>query len=336
MSNIKDNEGNKLEFHQEGDFIQVELKQPTQQITLEYSGVSSPFMDANRYFAYLPYYFAWIPLKSQYPSMKYIYNSNHRLPGQPAEPIDYVLHYQGENEVMTNLKKVGKGKYVGTNEQGITLIYGELKTKKIQDYDITYPITWENSIGTVHSYLEQLEQTFETVQTIFQLEKQKLPKNILFIPARGPNDTLPSETMWYQEGEQFTILIDPYEHHDETTFDFKAQLMTYQMVGALLWKNDRIVYQNEDISTVFNALVGTYVNKKVGVEELSFSEEDYWIGEILLKTSENDKKIIQDLSTFFSRKSEQEIERFLLEWRTLLQNPNVTWNQVDKLLKAYQ
>lgn len=336
VNKIMDEFNNAIDFKQEGDFIKVNLKEETKKLKFIYSGISSPYMDANNEFAYLPFYFAWIPLKNNNPSMKDTYNSNHRLPTQPQQDIDYVLNYKGNQEVFTNLEKVREGEYKGESKNGIYLIYGELKYDQINNYKILYPITWENSIKFIDSYLIQLEKNIEQIKRIFKIEGVSLPKKILLIPAIGANDILPSELMWYQEKEQLTILINPYEHHDETIFKRLEHLIPYQILGALLWKNNGVIYQNDNISILFSALAGHYLNEKTGVKEQRYSEKDYWLGEVLANTSDEDKEIISDISALLSSKSDSTIEKILLDWSKLLQSEKVTWNDVSEMVKKYR
>lgn len=333
IDSIKDNNGHRIEFAQDGDFIEVDVQMATRTLTMVYSGESSPFMDANSSFAYLPFYFAWIPLKSAYPSMRYVFNSNHRLPSQPSIATRYHLQFHSTKEIVTNLKNTGQGKYEGTSADGLTLIYGELSQKRIEGYDIIYPLTWENSINNVKSYTETLEKTLQTTKEIFGLDGLTRPKKLLFIPARGPNDTLPSETMWYVEGEYLIILIDSYEHHDEEVFEHKKSEIPYQMLGSLLWKKDKTVHEDESIPIVFNVLVGTYINERMNGEIKQFNEEDYWIGEVILKETKENKIVIQNLISYIGGNSFVEIDNFLTEWYSLISNPNVTWKDIDELLK---
>ncbi|TYR78882.1 hypothetical protein FZC66_17825 [Priestia megaterium] len=338
VTSIKDESGKSIKHEQYGDFIDIELDQPTEKLIFQYSGLSSPYMDANQYAAYLPYYFAWIPLKSEHPTMKFIYNSNNRLPSQPNTPIEYALTFNGAKDIITNLEKVEKGKYAGLKESGISFIYGEIKTNKIDGYDITYPVTWENSMPAVDSYVEQIEESFSMIKNVFELKgAEPLPNKILFIPTRGANDSLASETMWLQEGEQLIILIDPYEHHDEETFERKKYLIPYQMISALLWKKNRVVFENNDIPIIFNYLAGAYMNKQAGGAEWSSFEKEFWIDEILFETnSESHKQLIQEVNSFVCNAPAEKVEDFLLQWSKLLNKPDVNWMEIDNLLQAYK
>ncbi|CAM4186457.1 hypothetical protein BAMA_24485 [Bacillus manliponensis] len=337
VTSIEDEEGNAINYKQYGDFLDVDLHMPTKEVYLQYSGTSSPYMDANQSFAYLPYYFAWIPLKTEHPSMRYMYNSNHRLPAQPNDLIQYTLKFNGSKNIVTNLKKVEEGTYIGVTNAGVSFMYGELKTKKIGGYNITYPVTWENSMITVDSYLAQIEASFSSIKDVFQLEdSQLLPQNILFIPAVGANDTLASETMWLQEKEQLIILINPYELQNEETFKYKEPFISYQMIGALLWKNNRIVHENEDVPVLFNSLAGAYINKKLGISSSTVSEAEYWTKEISQKTkNEKHKQIIEDAHVFVSNAPAEVVEEFLLKWSHILNDPNVDWGAVENLLNVY-
>ncbi len=337
VTKIEDEYGELIDYNQQLDLLEVKLEQPTEEIKISYAGVSSPYMDVNNDFAYLPFYFAWIPLKQTNPTMRYTYHSNHRLPNQPNEYIEYNLKYAGPKGIYTNLKEIRKGVYSGVSSTGISLIYGELSQKEVNNYTITFPLTWENSIKFVKSYLDQLEKTFDLINNLFLVEQQSLPKDILFIPARGANDTLSSETMWYKSGEELLILISPYEHHDNQTFKEKEYLIAYEMLSALLWKKQGVVYQDYDISIIFNSLTGRYVNEKLGVVEPPYSENDFWIEEVLHNiTNKNDKRIIQNIISFVSSDSSKEIESFLVGWSDLLKEKEVDWKSVDNLLESYK
>lgn len=333
VDSIKNENGDNFNFTQDGDFIQVHITQESKQLVFVYEGKSTVFMDANEHNLYLPNYFAWIPLNSANPSMKSINFSNHRLPNQPHRLTSYTLHYDGPKPLITNLVEENKNIYKGNELNGIYLINGELKTKSTENHKITYPISWENSILNSEKYISELDKSFVYINKLFKLE-HKIPKKIMFIPASGPNDFLYSEVMWLNSDSLF-ILQDPYDFHPDNKFDQLIYRSSYQLIGSMLWKNKRIVYDDYNISIFFNLVTGKYINRQLNIEEPLSSDAIFYLDELVLYNDDLTKEqdLINDVISFMNNNSKKDTEQFLYNWSKILNNPEVSWEDLDKLLR---
>jgi hypothetical protein len=336
ISSISDDNDNPIKFKQEGDLVEILLKEPTKKLKFTYKGHSSPYMGVNKDKVFLPFYFPWIPMKSENPPMEYVFDSVHRLPLHDRKNIDYEVFYEGSQELISNLDKVGENHYRGSIKNGITLLSGELESENIGDYLITYPVTWENSMDNIEEYLKYVEKTHKSIKELFGL-KTKIPQNIYMVPAVGPNDVLSSEFMWYHP-DHLMVLVDSFENHDQNKLLEMRATIPYSLLGAITWKHQGIVYQNNDISILFNSLVGDHINKKQKLEQPEYSEGDFWIENLSRRASNQQiKNLITEVYSFANDEENLKIvESFYQEWYQLLNNSSTSWNDLQKLLSKYK
>lgn len=338
VGSLKNEIGENISYKQKGDMIEVSLKKATKQLTMKYKGDSSVFMVANKNNIYLPYYFSWIPLNSKHnPTMKSINFSNHRLPNHSKSETKYVLRYKGPQPLITNLEKQKDGIYKGTNSSGIYLLHGNLKTRKFDEFNLTFPITWENAINQSEVYRSDLVKAFDYITHAFELNVEK-PKNIYFIPASGPNDVLYSEYMWLHPKGLF-ILHDPYDFFPDYKFSMLTYKSSYQLLGAMLWKDNKLIYEDYGNSTLFTLVSGRYINKQVGIEEPPSSEVNYFIDEMFLFNkdyTDTEITLFNNVISYVNTANQKDVESFLYQWSLLLENPSVSWEHLSDLLNRVE
>ncbi|WP_195891705.1 ABC transporter permease [Bacillus ndiopicus] len=332
ITEIVDQNGNKLNHSQEGDFISVHILNPSISLTFKYIGKSSPYFPVSTNNVYLPFYFAWIPSNTLNAAFKYIYESNYRLPQQPKNNIEYILFYEGASPINTNLA-FKDNHYEGISDSGIYIINGELKTIEFDNKIISYPLTWENSMGKLKDYLSIFTHLFEQANNLFDLNIS-MPDKISFIPVRGANDNYISEFMWYHPNEIF-IIVDPYENHDKNTLDILKKRISYDLIGSLLWKRQGLAYDNYEIVTLFNILVGIQLNKNIGIDENQYSIGAFWLKNIYRTINEEStKQIVDKITSFVDVAQDEEKYLFFSKWMEILHNKNANWQDIEVILET--
>nr|MCR4925282.1 hypothetical protein [Clostridiales bacterium] len=137
VNSVKDENGNKMDFVRDGDYIEVKSTAPTNKITIEYKGSSTQYF-ANSYGINLPGYFNYFPQAGYYS----LFNKNvadyYRMFLSTSAEFDVTV--DTNKEVFSNLEETEKNHFVG-NAKSLTLMSGLYESYTTNGVEIIFPYT---------------------------------------------------------------------------------------------------------------------------------------------------------------------------------------------------
>lgn len=226
VDEITDQNGNKLDFVQEYDYITVYNESELTQITMIYSGSSNTFY-ANDQSVVLPGYFAYYPHSGK----KIVYETG-TYQGFADLRVDedtmFKVTIDSNDQFYINLDEIGFNVFEGQSDS-VTIVKGFLKSVSFGDTQVVYPYLDSNS-----NDIEVIQQAVEELEELTQDEYKKiiiLPVGLNYIESTAVFsdyiitdsfynlcDKLELEKVAINKLELY-ISLDNYVN-DKTAFDF--------------------------------------------------------------------------------------------------------------------
>lgn len=171
VDEITDQNGNKLDFVQEYDYITVYNESELTQITMTYSGSSNTFY-ANDQSVVLAGYFAYYPHSGK----KIVYETG-TYQGFADLRVDedtmFKVTIDSNDQFYINLDEIGFNVFEGQSDS-VTIVKGFLKSVSFGDTKVVYPYLDSNS-----NDIEVIQQAVEELEELTQDEYKK----IIIIPS---------------------------------------------------------------------------------------------------------------------------------------------------------
>lgn len=157
-----------VKFDQQADQVQIRLPESVRSderisVAMRYEGISSPFFFANEQALMLPNYFAWYPIPGSYPIMSYDNSELFQYPFVLDQSIPFTLKYSGPQKIYTNIPKKGNGEWSGITKDGLTVVSGMVKSKRMDQTDIYYPEPMTTMEKDIPDFLVSLKKTSDIV-----------------------------------------------------------------------------------------------------------------------------------------------------------------------------
>ncbi|MBP3041322.1 hypothetical protein J9303_17810, partial [Bacillaceae bacterium Marseille-Q3522] len=235
VTKIKMN-GKDVGFEQKRDLVTIffpENIKPAEQneLTFNYRGISSPLFFANNQAVYLPYYFPWIPSTNPNPSIYMERMGMHRVNHQNEITTNYKLSYDGSNHIFTNLEKTS-GSIWEKETNGVTVVAGDIRTKKVANTNVIYPYNWEKGIKNFPEYKKLLMETATNIQHDLGLNAIEFPSTIMYLPVLSTGDMYDSEYFWMTK-DHFILGEVPYlTPEEDMLYNLRSYFVT-KLVSAL-------------------------------------------------------------------------------------------------------
>ncbi|WP_026678862.1 hypothetical protein [Fictibacillus gelatini] len=323
--------GKAVKFRQQNDAVTVSLKkdwkkgQPLQLI-FQYEGNSSPLFYANQRAVYLPYYFNWLPSVNVKPAFQMdrygrLVRNNH----QTDNLTRYVLSYEGRKPLYTNLTKRNNGKWEGKSFTGLTLLSGELQSKRVGSTELIFP--GDTKGLNYNEFKSATENVMKATANDLNIKNVDYPDKIMMIPILSIADSSMEEVMWYSPDT--LILGNP---SNSWLIDIPAYY-TYWIVPALTWKYENIKVEDRDYLHAFDLMYSYIYNKKNHIKD----DGDFieWFNKVPGNGSK--QVVLHQLSEWLkSNKGIKEKTQFCKQWYYLLHSGNDSWDQLEKLLNTYR
>jgi hypothetical protein len=163
VKEIKNSRNEYLDFEQKGDQFKIKFnsklsKDQEDYIIVKYEGNSSAYYFANEQSVFLPADFPWLPIEGSYNAFTFVDTFSTTILTTPLnrnKETKYKLQYKGPKTLCTNLNKVNKDTWEGTANNGVTLVGGMMKEKKIGEDTIYYPVSINNIDKALNEYIEE-------------------------------------------------------------------------------------------------------------------------------------------------------------------------------------
>ncbi|EIT86086.1 hypothetical protein A374_07191 [Fictibacillus macauensis ZFHKF-1] len=319
--------GKALPFIQKKDSIIVTLPHKWKakeylKLNIKYEGHSSPLFYANERVVFLPYYFNWIPSVNTAPSFEIdssgqLSRNNHQV---NTDTI-YSLTYKGRKLDYCNLTAKSNHQWDGTSRFGVTLLSGELQTKKREGTTLLFS---GQSKGEFYAgFKKTITRIIESVNRDLGQQLQ-YPKTIAKLPLLSIAENKNDERAWY--GEKLLLLDTPSDRWMLPD----ASFYPYILVPALTWKHENIQVRDRDYTEAFSTMYAYLYNKKMKISH----EENVltWYSEV--KSQGVKKEVLLSLKRWLQTPGkEQEQLIFCKKWLQQMKQGKTAWEDVQKLLK---
>lgn len=343
VSTVKSGDKSLL-FSQESDFLKVYLEEPipsNQTVTLQikYSGSSSPFYMVNSQAVYLPANFSWLPTTTIGPAFVIESNLLHRSSLQPMNSVKYELNVKDRNEVYTNIEKVENGKYSGENN-GLTIVSGQLTEKKIGNKQVIIPSTWSLSLDGFSDLQEDIDDMLTSL-SLLSGEKLYLPDTVMILPTTDIYDFLMQENYWLFD-DHIILGYDRNTPMPENAFEleFHQQHMVHSLVSSATWKKENLINENLEIPILFDAFYANWYQKSKGlnIEDSHFENLlDSYLSpyeDAIIDTYK--KETISEIVSIMNNHSIEDQHNFLYRWyHSQIRNSRTDWDSLSELVLTF-
>jgi len=322
------NNGEKVSFNQEGDYIIVYLPEHIQNkkqidLNIKYSGMGSTYRPATSKYIYLPADFGWIP-SNQTSLTHFMFNDDILTTSiKAASKIKYTLNYCGANDLdYINLSEGNDGIFEGEAE-GVTLILGNITNQTINGHKIFYPTSWFLYNREIEKYLNEFNIILKKYNHLFNA-KYELPKEVILLPNMDMNNNY-SYINSFSDKDHIILQINPVDLTKTVEIN---DLIPFQIERAF---GNRIDDSKYSAWFIYNSMLGNYIGhvgltnsnslKQFLLQFAEFTVEPKYkaIYEQLIKIDEN------TLS-----------DDFFVKWKELLLDKNSNdWSQLEELINKY-
>ncbi|SDX10985.1 hypothetical protein SAMN05444487_11077 [Marininema mesophilum] len=324
----------KLPFRQMGDHLKVSLTDSRldNKIRIEYEGVSSPDYPANEQGVLLPSYFPWYPI----PGYKKVYSDQGTYyPLQPEQRAHFELRYSGPEKLYTNLSHKGGREWQGEATNGITIVAGMMKEKKIDDTTIIYPVSTPYMLKSVNQFIAQAKPMQHRLEKDLKIDGRPIAQKVFFV-----TDRLNELPMWNFE-DHTLIGIDQLSNSISALAD-KSSI--FDRIFSSLHQEKNYANQSDDIKGWYEAVVRYIYGQKYkqqgfaseAEESLSRSYEVYFDPEEEATQQEKkDAQYAKKLLNYFKRhrNNTDDIEGIAVKWREkLLQPKPMKWEDLESII----
>jgi hypothetical protein len=210
IQNIFDQDGNTLEFLQEGDYIVIVPTNHVDSFRFDYEGFSHSFY-SNSQGIYLSGSFPWYPRAGFFPLIGEFWEfttiNSHA-------PIEFRMTLQSPHQIYTNLEQSADGSFVGTT-QGVIIYSGFLTEIEIDGIRVVYPYMALSSIPSEDEIRENVREL--TQGTVFNINPIR---HIFVVPVRP----FASDTTYGDVLELRSILMLNYSYEMQYVLPQKYDL----------------------------------------------------------------------------------------------------------------
>lgn len=334
-------DGKEIAFKQNNDLLTLYFKnspwKPDTKRTLEfeYSGLQSDLYLANSQAVYLPNYAPWLPSESTLPSFDIVSRSHliHRIPHQPSDKREYYLTVKGANHLYTNLNNTGRNTWEGTSTDGLSLISGQLSSKKQQNITYVYPNTWESQFTHTNSIYDYLKNVTDVMKSTLNDDSISLPSTIYFIPNQNITDGLPGEGTWWNKD----YLIWGFNHIDYPREPFFMDDSLANVTPQLVLAKTKLSSHKEDykFNILFSNVYAQALNNELKLPNDSMAKDFDDLFNHNFNMSEIEAKVKAQLVVWL--KSENALNPnnpVYKKWYSLIQHPtSQKWNTLYNILE---
>lgn len=167
VKSITNQNGEKLDFKQESDYLTVKANGETEYLNIKYYGGSSQY-----YSSYsginLPGNFYFYPVAGFHKMFKNYYGFVCRA--LPNETV-FNVEFDYTKTIYSNLEETEENKFSGTADS-LTFMSGYYKTEKIEDTVVYYPyMSKEYKVDDLHKYLDTFIKENSSIKKIFFVPK---------------------------------------------------------------------------------------------------------------------------------------------------------------------
>ncbi|UNL83303.1 hypothetical protein [Priestia koreensis] len=268
-------DGKAVSFEQKQDFVNIHFSSrgwaPHTEKTLEftYAGLHSNLYFANTRAIYLPNYLSWLPSEELTPAFQLVSKQRqiHRLPRLAHAQKSYDLYVNSGKEIYSNLPLKSEQHWSGTTDEGVSIISGQLTSKKLSDFTLVYPNDWESEFAdttVLHRYVKAVTAILQN-----HLHDQvHLPKSLYFLPNENIGDGFSGEGTWWNK----TDLIFGFRYYDRNGMNYftkeNMSNFTYRLVLARTKASNEGSYDYE-----FNVLFASAYAQAINAQ-LHLSNEE--------------------------------------------------------------
>lgn len=264
IKELKTSDGDKVSFQQNKDNVIVNLNneiKPNEKVKLKfkYEGVSSPFFVANNRAIYLPNYYAWIPMVSEFNTIMINEGFNAvRLPIVPKNKINYFLKINENLNIYTNLEKEYHNTWKGTSNDGIYIVKGSVDEEIIDQTSVIYPLTWERTLSSFNSFKENVDKRIDKIINDLNLNNTVNIDRVMFLETTITSDK------YYQQisfnSKALTINPNLYFINGYDSFNSFDKGITSGLIASLTWKKDSIVTDKLEELSLFDNSYAYFLN----------------------------------------------------------------------------
>lgn len=236
-----------VDFSQKGDQVKVNVPKVSSKdikVNVVYEGKNSQAFYVNNQGMFLPYFFPWIPFKGSYNFINLESDVCKISMNYPKERIYYNLEFKTNENIFTNIPKVGEDKWEGFSEEGINLVSGNLKMKKLNS-GINFYYS-DDTLKSEHAeaMVEEFIKGTKHLEKVCNIKDSYDVKNVLYIPhylnyITGENMMISKDTVFINDENKY---INFWERNLEN----KEVVLIKDIAQALL-KNDNFLKQNYDM-----------------------------------------------------------------------------------------
>ncbi|KOF11963.1 hypothetical protein AC739_00135 [Planococcus glaciei] len=330
VESITDQQGKKLSFTEQGDFILIQRvsEEPSDKLTFSYTMKETTLLPVSKDYLFLPNSVSWIPAKSAHPSFQVetILNEGVKISAnQSDEAILYTLSVKGKHPIYTNLPPNEEGGYSGESAGGLTVLSGMLKEQRIGERTVLYPNSWQDISEEWVVFEEVLTDVNMTLNEMFQLDKP-LPDQIVLMSFK--RDAYTS----FQNTHQLL-----YISGSEMNLSSQTNEIPSIYIDAVLWNSgDRAPIDDEQIF-VFNEFLTGYIHQEIKIE----SPYPYIINgtPLYLGYERNDRETQELIQRFYQGFYDLEKENqkeFLVLWYKKMNQAAGSWQETEQLLQEFK